>query len=310
MVRVVSWNTGQGSVPPTEAEEVWSWLLDMGADLALLQEARQPPEWAMRYAQERGNPIECDPGGEDIAGSGPAPWRIAGYRKKWRSTVVKLSEQVRLDWLPWKSFATKEYGQFRVYRPGTIAAARVQPTASGSFEPFIVVSMYAPWEDPHPSTHSKWDNGFSDGSAHRIVSDLSAFIGDEDPSAHRILAAGDLNILHCYGEDGNSYWAGRYSSVFHRMEALVFSFVGPQYPRGRKACPPPKELPPGSNDVPTYRRKRDDPATATRQLDFVFASKGFAESVQVRALNDPDQWGPSDHCRIGIDVGSSRIGNR
>ena len=116
VVRIVSWNTGQGSVPPTDSEEVWSWLLDMDADLALLQEARQPPEWAMRHAQERGNPIECDPGGEDMGGSGPAPWKIAGYSKKWRSTVVRLSDQVRLDWLPWKSFATTEFGQFRVSR--------------------------------------------------------------------------------------------------------------------------------------------------------------------------------------------------
>lgn len=44
------------------------------------------------------------------------------------------------------------------------------------------------------------------------------------------------------------------------------------------------------------------PATATRQLDFVFASTGFAERVRVCALNEAHQWGPSDHCRVKIEV--------
>ena len=43
-------------------------------------------------------------------------------------------------------------------------------------------------------------------------------------------------------------------------------------------------------------------AAATRQLDFVFASRGLADSVHVRALNEPDEWGPSDHCRVEIEV--------
>jgi hypothetical protein len=34
----------------------------------------------------------------------------------------------------------------------------------------------------------------------------------------------------------------------------------------------------------------------------VFASVGLAEHVRVRALNEPDHWGPSDHCRVEIEV--------
>ena len=160
--------------------------------------------------------------------------------------------------------------------------------------------MYSMWENPHSSTDSGWI--VSDASAHRLVSDLSAFIGTQD--GHRILAAGDLNILHGYGEHGNEYWAGRYGSVFDRMEALGVPFVGPQHPCGRQADPWPDELPPESKNVPTYHTNRRTPGTATRQLDFVFASKGMADSVCVRALNDPDpdKWGPSDHCRIEIEV--------
>ena len=79
-------------------------------------------------------------------------------------------------------------------------------------------------------------------------------------------------------------------------------FVGPQAPNGRQANPVPAELPAGSLDVPTYHTSNQGPAGATRQLDFVFASYGLAEQISVRALNEVDDWGPSDHCRLEIDV--------
>ena len=87
------------------------------------------------------------------------------------------------------------------------------------------------------------------------------------------------------------------------MEALGLPFVGPQHPQGRQADPWPDELPRGSTNVPTYySAQQKTPAAATRQLDFVFASRGLADSVSVRALNEPAQWGPSDHCRLAIEV--------
>ena len=54
--------------------------------------------------------------------------------------------------------------------------------------------------------------------------------------------------------------------------------------------------------MPTYHHSRQTPATATRQLDFVFGSAGLAERVQTRALNGVEEWGGSDHCRVLIDV--------
>ena len=46
-----------------------------------------------------------------------------------------------------------------------------------------------------------------------------------------------------------------------------------------------------------------NPATASNnQLDHVFASRGFHESVNVRAMNGVDEWGASDHCRLLIEV--------
>ena len=285
-VKIVSWNMNQ------KGDSVsWEWLLSTGADVALLQEARPP---AVNVEA-----VEADPGGQMLSPSDTDQWRIDGYREpSGRATVVRLSDRVSLKWHAWHSFATTDAGQFRVSRPGTIAAAEVSPSLETAFEPFVVVSMYAVWENYHGSTNGK--TCFADASAHRLISDLSVFLYPS--SRHRVIAAGDLNILHGYGESGSEYWAARYGSVFSRMKALGLSFVGPQYPNGRKAHPSSAkdELPKESQNVPTYLKG----GCAKRQLDFVFASRSMADSVRACALNEPDQWGPSDHCRIEINVAS------
>ena len=45
-----------------------------------------------------------------------------------------------------------------------------------------------------------------------------------------------------------------------------------------------------------------EPSDAHLQLDYVFASRSIAHRLSIRALNDPSDWGPSDHCRIVIDL--------
>jgi endonuclease/exonuclease/phosphatase family metal-dependent hydrolase len=200
-----------------------------------------------------------------------------------------------MQWLEPKPIEYAQPSELAVSRLGTLAAAIVtRPTGKD----LIVASVYAPWEQPHRITGSGWI--YADGSAHRVISDLSSLIGQE--KRHRIIAAGDLNILYGYGEHGNAYWASRYASVFSRMSALGLSFVGPQAPNGRCADPWPNELPPTSNNVPTYYASQQTPTTATRQLDFVFASINLASNVRTRALNDPNAWGPSDHCRVEIEI--------
>jgi len=62
--------------------------------------------------------------------------------------------------------------------------------------------------------------------------------------------------------------------------------------------PVPDGLPTTTGNAPTFRTTRQTAATATNQLDYVFASRGFHESIWVRALNAVDERGPSDHCRI------------
>jgi exonuclease III len=201
-----------------------------------------------------------------------------------------------LQWFQPRPIVAAEYGGLAVSRPGTLAAASLQ-LPSG--EDLIVVSVYGVWEVPDKSTGSNWI--YADASVHRLISDLSFFIGQQ--TRHRIIVAGDLNILYGYGEDGSPYWASRYQTVFDRLSALGLVFVGPQAPNGRLAEPwPDYELPRESKNVPTFFHSRQTPATATRQLDFVFASSGLRNRIQVTALNDPAHWGPSDHCQVEIDI--------
>ena len=287
MIRVVSWNIAKRQTP-------WSELVNMGVDVALVQEGGQPPD--------------------DLSTVSIGPkesydshhWNSDWWKERWPNLterwpmVVKLSNRVDVEWFKQVApISLTADNEIAVSGIGTIAGARVTPNED-SIEPFIAVSMYGRWLSPHPSTGSSWIYG--DASAHRIISDLSAFIGHENPGTHRIVASGDLNIFHGYGDAGDPYWEARYRSVFDRMAAIGLEFIGPQAPNGRQAE---KRLPgehPDSRNVATYSHHNNPAVTDNRQLDFVFASRGFHESIKVRALNEVDEWGPSDHCRILIEI--------
>ncbi|RQD69544.1 MAG: hypothetical protein D5S00_06705, partial [Tindallia sp. MSAO_Bac2] len=184
-----------------------------------------------------------------------------------------------------------------ISRPGSIAAALIR--IPETMEEFTVVSLYSNWERPLRQTSSGWI--YADASAHRLISDLSSLIGQQ--KKHRIIAAGDLNILYGYGEYGSTYWKRRYDTVFDRFSALGLSFVGPQAPGGGvQASPWPSELPKESRNVPTFRTNKNKPETASRQLDFVFASESIADRLSVRAANSEKEWGLSDHCCVFINI--------
>ena len=288
---VVSWNIAARSEP-------WRELLDMDADVALLQEARPPPP-DVRQRVDTGPDEHWDSHGWN------SHWYEGRYERlydRW-PMVVKLSDRVEVQWFRQVSpISETREDEIAVSGIGTIAAARVIPQDA---PPFVVVSMYARWIRPHPSTGSKWRTGYPDGSAHRIISDLSAFIGSTDPSTHRILAAGDLNIVH--GSTNTSYaLPTRDRTITDRMDALGIEFLGPRHPAGRRASPTPRGLPADTLNVPTYHHTTESPATASLQLDYAFASRGFHESVEVRAMNSVEEWGASDHCRLLIEVEGER----
>lgn len=274
--RLLSWNIAR-------RDACWEALLGMDVDVALLQEARPPPVGLLSPS------VKVDPG----------PWRTAGAtcNRHWKAAVVGLSNRVDVEWVPTASVSDARADQLAVSRPGTLAAARVVPREG---DPFTVVSVYAPWEDSVPPRPG-WI--WADVSSHRLISDLSLLL--PHPSRHRVVVAGDWNILRGYGEYGNAYAAARYATVFDRMDALGLPLVGPDRRAGRQADPWPEELPARSSNVPTFRHSRQTPTTATRQLDFVFASRAMRESVAVRARNAPEEWGPSDHCQVEIEVGAA-----
>ena len=279
MIKVVSWNIDKRVAP-------WRELVRMAkcenVDLALLQEAGCPPGDLVHLVEY-----------EDAVF-----WNRQLY-DRW-PLVVRLSDRISVEhYRQTPPISDLEDNDIGVSGIGTIAAARVIPVDRKG-EAFVAISIYGRWLKPHPSTNSPWI--YADASAHRIVSDLSAFIGHKDPASHTILAAGDLNILKGYGENCSAYWAGRYETVFTRMKALGLKFIGPQHPNGRQADPWPNELPKDSKNVPTYFPAGQRPATASRQLDYAFASRGFHERVSVRAMNGINEWGPSDHCRLIIEV--------
>ena len=217
---------------------------------------------------------------------------------------MKLSDRVKVEWFkPVNATQVSiEESEIAVSDLNTVAAARVTPLPDG--EPFMVFSMYARWIRPVVKT--SWSAGYADASAHRIISDLSAFIGYLNPASHRIVAAGDLNTI--YQETMYSLQP-RDTTVFDRIEALGLAFIGPRWPNAdRQADPVPKGLPHDTRNVPTYLSAqqltlmRSEAAHTGHQLDYVFASKGFDQNVSVYAMNDHAQWGSSDHCRLLIEV--------
>ena len=271
MLRIWSWNVN--------GLHLWDRLTGAEVDVALLQEAPVPT--ASREGAVVPNPATS--------------WGTAGWSKRLGTAVVATSESTPLEPLPLTSAEERAPGALLASRRGTLAAARV--VIGG--ERITLVSLYAGWEKSVLGDRP-WTI-YADAAAHRLLSDLSGIV--DSARSHRIIAAGDLNILHRYGDYGSPYWGARYATVFNRAEAMGLRFVGPQAPHGRQASPRPAELPDGSQDVPTYHTRQQGPMGATRQLDFVFASDVLADRLSVRALNaDPAEWGPSDHCRVAIEL--------
>jgi len=281
MIRIVCWNIARRVKP-------WYELAEMArreeVDVALLQEAGGPPG-------DLAHLIRHD---DDVF------WNRQLY-DRW-PLVVKLSERVEVERFrqipPISELGENDIGVSGI---GTLAVARIMPKGQ-SEDAFIAASLYARDMKPHPSTNTPWQVGASDVSVHRILSDLSTFIGHEDASRHRILAAGDLNMI--YGATGGALsLPERERATWSRIAALGLEFLGPQLPNGRPAATAQPDVPADTRNVPTYYSPQQrSPANADRQFDYAIASRGFHERITVRALNGVDEWGSSDHCRLLLDV--------
>ena len=127
-IRVVSWNIGKRHEP-------WRQLLDMDVDVALLQEASEPPDDVVRLRQATLPPSK-DAGPLDI---GPREawdshswnsdwWHGRGWKAlydRW-PMVVRLSDRVEIEWFKQVGpvWQYPEASEIAVSGIGTITAAR------------------------------------------------------------------------------------------------------------------------------------------------------------------------------------------
>ena len=197
----------------------------------------------------------------------PAPYEDENGKALSRCAIIRVSDGVEVEYLK------DVYSSHR----GCLSAAIVTPRDKPD-RAFLVVNFCAEFEAAHPASGLK-TNDLVDPSVHRIISDISLLIGRKN--TFRMIAAGDTTVMQ--GDGPNFYWKRRNAAVFDRMFSIGLPVIGP-------------------NNGPTYYHPLEKPATATRQLDYVFASKSMLDSVSTRALNTKDEWGPSDHCRILIEV--------
>lgn len=156
MLKIVSWNIAH-------RPDAWRALVDTDADIALLQEACEPPsDVASRF---------------DV---GTAEWRTHGGRLKrpWRAALVSLTRRIQIERIPSKPLADAEPHDFAVSRAGTLDAGHVVDPESGVA--YTLISMYAAWERSHVSAKASWI--YADASAHRVISDISVLVGREKGS--------------------------------------------------------------------------------------------------------------------------------
>ncbi len=273
--RFVTWNLNSRAEP-------WAELAHLeGVDVALVQEAIRPPD-AFEFTT--------------VPDRHQVPWSTSGAARNFRTAVVDLAGRLPLREVPTAPLPDAGLDEVGVSLWGTLAAAVVD--IPGEPEPITLVSVYGAWEGPVPYRESGWV--YADASVHRVISDLAALISTQ--RGHRLIVAGDLNVLYGHGEAGSPYWHGRYDTVFDRIEALGLEFCGPQRDYPADAPARPAEVPAHSRNVATFRPRRNEPDSATRQLDFVFASTAIADRVRTWAWTNPDDWGSSDHCRVVIDL--------
>ena len=207
MVKIVCWNINRSA-------DACSELRKMDADIALLQEVGKGASQRMA----------------DILGEAET------WDWDWPA-VVRLSDRVKVD--VFKPVAPDSGGITRntiaVGDPRTLAGARVAPVrgSTRAGRSFVVFSLYARWLDTHPEAyHSTTRKGgrsfgiYSDGSAHRAISDLSAFIGHTNPSAHRMLVAGDLNTIYGATDNNRLEKPARRQSGLAEVEDDVAQQVG------------------------------------------------------------------------------------
>ncbi len=264
-MKIVCWNMAH-------SRKSWNELLRMaGVDIALLQEASPLPD-ELRHDVEVDHRLWPDHHNASL-----------GYP----SVVARLSNRVSVSFIATLPMGDHFSHDFYTSEWGTLGAAIVNPIDGD--ESLIVVSM-APAYNAFTRESGSPSRRECIGSVHRLISDLARLVGRQS----RVIAAGDWVIYPGWSAHPTTIWNERealhFQTAFDRMQALGFREVMPE---GRRS---------DRGDVVTFQSIGATPAQAWAQADYVFATENIADRVSVHALNSPDDWGPSDHCRLIIDL--------
>ena len=192
----------------------------------------------------------------------------------------------------WRS--SSRHGQ-----PALMRTETFQKRASTSGKPPAVADGTSTVGHRSPSPLPHHDHALTDPTASCLATVAETGWAADEKEPHPI----DYGLDYGWRQSGDQpLMYTRCRTVWDRMEALGLEYMGPRYPNGRRATPTPKHAPAETKNVPTHHSNQSSPADARLQLDHVFASQGFHESIKTRALNEVDEWGPSDHARLQIDV--------
>ncbi len=264
-MKIVCWNMAH-------SRKAWDAMVQMDdVDVALLQEASRVPD-DLRHR------VDVD---HRLWDGRHSDWMV------YPSVVARLSDRVSTSFITTQLIGDPYSHDFYTSEWGTLGAAVVN-SDDGS-EPLTVVSMAAGGDN---FTHESGSPSRREaiGSVHRLISDLSRLVGRRS----RVIAAGDWSINRGWSSHPTAVWNERealhFQTAFDRMRALGFRHLMPEGRRGYR------------DDVVSFKPIGMSPAEAWGQLDYVFATENIADRVSVRALNEPDKWGPSDHCRLVIDI--------
>ena len=264
-MRIVCWNMAH-------SRKSWDALVQMDdVDIALLQEASRVPD--------------------DLRHRVKVDHRLWPERHEaslgYPSVVARLSNRVNVRFIETGPMSDHFSHDFYTSEWGTLGAAVV--SSIDRDESLTVISMAPAY---NAFTHESGSPSRREciGSVHRLISDLSRLVGRQS----RVIAAGDWAIHPGWSTYPTPIWNERealhFQTAFDRMRALGFRKV---MPKGRYG---------DRGNVVTFQSMVETPAQAWAQADYVFATENIADRVSARALNSPDDWGPSDHCRIVIDL--------
>lgn len=122
MLRILSWDINQQRAP-------WQVLVDSDADVALLQEAKPPP-------QELATRLEV---------THSDPWETASALDlSYRTAIVRLSDRVTLRPRTLSTIAAAQADGLPASRAGTLAVADM--VVESTEETITVASMYGVWD--------------------------------------------------------------------------------------------------------------------------------------------------------------------